>query len=55
VHAFGRQRDEIPERVVRRCGLRHLVVGLRLDRVHEVGELDAILDEELACRSEDTE
>jgi hypothetical protein len=40
------QGDEIPQGVVRRGRLRHLVVRLGLHRVHEVRELDAIVDEE---------
>ncbi len=46
VHAFGRQRDEIPERIVRRSRLRNLIVRLGLHRVDQVGKLDGILDEE---------
>lgn len=40
------QRHEVPQGVVRRLRLRDLVVRLRLDRMNEVGELDAVLDEE---------
>ena len=43
---LGVQRHEIPERVVRRLRLRDLPVGLRLAGVDDVGELDAVLDEE---------
>ncbi len=43
---FGHQRDEVPEVVVRRLGLREPAVGLRLHRVDQVGELDRVLDEE---------
>ena len=46
VHALGRERDEIPEIVVRRLRLRERAVGLGLDRVDEVGKLDGVLDEE---------
>ena len=38
--------DEVPERVVRALRLRDLPVGFGLDRVHDVRELDALLDEE---------
>ena len=43
---FGVQRHEVPERVVRRLRLRDLAVGMGLARVDDVGELDAVLDEE---------
>ena len=46
VGRLGRQRDEVPERVVRARRLRHLVVRFGLHRVHEVGELHRVLDEE---------
>ena len=46
VHALGHQRREIPERVVRRAGLRVAAVRLHLHGVDEVGKLDGILDEE---------
>ena len=46
VHAFGRQRDEVPEIVVRRLRLREGAVGLRLHRMDQVGKLDRVLDEE---------
>ena len=46
VHALGRQRDEVPEIVVRGLRLRKAAVGLRLGRVDDVGELDRVLDEE---------
>ncbi len=46
VRGFGHQRHEIPERVVRRGGLRHRVVRLGLQRVHEVRKLHRVLDEE---------
>ena len=48
-HHVGRlrhQRDEVPEVVVRRLGLREAPVRCLLDRVDEVGELDRVLDEE---------
>ena len=40
------QRGEVPERVVRRAGLRHREVRLGLGRVHQVRELHRVLDEE---------
>src|ERR1700690_312454 len=46
VHAFRQERDEIPERVMRRGVLRIVAVGLHLDRMDEIGKLDRILDEE---------
>ena len=46
VHAFRRQRYEVPEIVVRRLRLREAAVGLLLGRVNEVGKLDGVLDEE---------
>ena len=46
VGGLGVQRHEIPERVVRRLRLRDLPVGMRLAGVDDVGELDAVLDEE---------
>ena len=46
VHALGRQRDEVPEIVVRRLRLREAAVRLLLGGVDQVGELDRILDEE---------
>ena len=46
VHAFGRQRDEVPEVVVRGLRLREAAVGLLLGGVDQVGELDRVLDEE---------
>ncbi len=45
VSGFGVQRSEIPERVVSGLGLRDLPVRVRLGRVDDVGELDAVLDE----------
>src|SRR5512141_3114248 len=46
MHGFRRERNEIPERVVRGCRLRKAAVGFHLDGMDEVGELDGILDEE---------
>ena len=46
VHALGRQRDEVPEVVVRGLRLRKAAVRLLLGRVDQVGELDRVLDEE---------
>ena len=46
VGRLGHQGDEVPERVVRRRGLRHAVVRLGLDRMDEVGKLHRVLDEE---------
>ena len=46
VHALGRQRDEVPEVVVRGLRLREAAVGLLLGGVDQVGELDRVLDEE---------
>ncbi len=43
---LGLERDEVPERVVGRLGLGDLAVGFGLHGVDEVGELDAVLDEE---------
>ena len=43
---LGVQRDEVPEGVVRRLRLGDLAVGVRLHGVDDVGELDAVLDEE---------
>ena len=41
-----RQRDEVPEIVVRGLRLREAAVGLLLGGVDQVGELDRVLDEE---------
>ena len=46
VLGLGVQRDEVPERVVRALRLRDLPVRVRLAGVDDVGELDAVLDEE---------
>ena len=43
---LGVQRDEVPEGVVRRLRLGDLTVGVGLGGVDDVGELDAVLDEE---------
>lgn len=43
---LGMQILEVPEVVVRRLGLRHLVVWLGLRGMHKVGELNIVLDEE---------
>ena len=40
------QRRKVPERVVRRPGLRHREVRLGLGRMHEIGKLHRVLDEE---------
>ena len=46
VRRFRHQRDEIPERVVRRGRLRHRMVRLGFHGVHEIRELHRVLDEE---------
>ena len=46
VHAFRRQRDEIPEIIVRGLRLRKAAVGLLLGRMDQVGKLDRVLNEE---------
>ena len=46
VGALRRQRNEIPESVVGRLGLRNLVVRLGLHRVDQVGKFVGVLDEE---------
>lgn len=46
MHRFWRERDEIPERVVRAGGLREAAVRFHLHRVDQVGELHRVLDEE---------
>ncbi len=43
---LGVQRHEVPEGVVGTLGLRDLTVGVRLAGMDDVGELDAVLDEE---------
>ena len=42
----GMHRDEVPERRVRGLGLRDLPIGFGLGGVDQVGELDAVTDEE---------
>ena len=46
VRDLGHQRREIPEGVVRRSRLRHGEVRFRLGRMHQIGKLHRILDEE---------
>lgn len=46
VGGLGHQRGEVPEVVVGRGGLGHLVVRLGFDGMHQVGKVDGILDEE---------
>ena len=46
VHRFRRQRNEVPERVVRGCRLRKSAIGFHLHRMNQVGKLDGVLDEE---------
>ena len=46
VGCLGMERHEVPERVVRRLRLWNLAIGVRLDGVDDVGELDPVLDEE---------
>ena len=46
MQAFRHQRHEIPERVMRRGGLRIAAIRLHLDRVDQVGKLDGILNKE---------
>jgi hypothetical protein len=46
VHRLGRERDEVPEGVVRGRRLRKAAVRLHLHGVNQVGELDRVLDEE---------
>ncbi len=46
VEGLGRQAGEVVEGVVGAGGLRHLVVGLGLDRMDHVRELHRVLDEE---------
>ena len=45
-HTLGLKAHVIPEIVVRRLALRHLIVRLRLDSMDKVGKLDTVLDEE---------
>ena len=44
-HTLGLKAHVIPEIVVRRLALRHLIVRLRLDSMDKVGKLDTVLDE----------
>src|SRR5450830_1134207 len=46
MHGFRRERNEIPECVVRARRLRKAAVGFHLDGMDEVGKFDGILDEE---------
>jgi len=46
VSRFGNQRNEVPKVVVSCLSLGHLLVGLGLDGVNQIGELDGVLDEE---------
>ena len=46
VSRLGHQGDEVPEGVVRRRGLRHSEMGLRLRGVDQIGKLHRVLDEE---------
>src|SRR5450756_178166 len=46
MHGFRRERNEIPERVMRGRRLRKAAVGLHLYGMDEVGEFDGVLDEE---------
>src|SRR3984885_5480039 len=44
VHGFGHQRNEIPERIVRRGRLRKSSIRLYLHRVNQIGELHRVLN-----------
>ena len=46
LHALGRERDEVPEIVVRGLRLREAAIGLLLGGVDQIGEFDRVLDEE---------
>src|SRR5450756_63083 len=46
MHGFRRERNEIPECVVRACRLRKAAVGFHFYGMNEVREFDGILDEE---------
>src|SRR5665811_1811631 len=46
MHRFRRERNVIPECVVRGCRLRKAAVGFHFHGMDEVGEFDGILDEE---------
>src|SRR5659263_665085 len=46
MHGFRRERNEIPECVVRGCRLRKAAVGFHFYGMNEIGKFDGILDEE---------
>ncbi len=46
VHGLRRQRDVVPERIVRGCRLRESAIGFHLHGMDEIGEFDRVLDEE---------
>src|SRR5450759_79840 len=46
MHSFRRERNEIPECIVRGCRLRKAAVGLHFYGMDQVWEFDGILDEE---------
>src|ERR1035437_10348703 len=46
MHGFRRERNEIPEGVVRGCRLWKATVGFHFYGMDKVGEFDGILDEE---------
>src|ERR1019366_5964293 len=46
MHGFRRQRNEVPESIMRGCRLRKAAVGFHFYGMNEVGEFDGILDEE---------
>src|ERR1019366_219082 len=46
MHGFGRERNEIPERVVRGRRLRKATIGFHFYGMDKVGEFDGILNEE---------
>src|SRR5674476_364898 len=46
MHGFRRERNEIPERVMRARRLRKAAVGFHLDGMDEVREFDGVLNEE---------
>ena len=46
VHGFRGQRDKIPEVVMRRRRLRHVIIRLGLEGMNEIGKFDGILNEE---------
>lgn len=47
VHGLRGEGDEVPEIIMRRLGLRYLVVRFGLHSMNEVRELDRFLDEKL--------